>query len=386
MHLMADEPLAARRDLSGLRLNRDEGRPRSRAGFWIAVLLVLGAIAYAAWGRFARPATPVVEAGLVRLLGAGESGALLSAGGYILPDRKADVSSKVYGRLEWLGIDVGSEVKKDQVIARLASADVAAQVEEAKVALREAEREYERWKKIVESGTEPAERLDKFRTALELARARAKQVEAAFEYTVIKAPFDGVVVRRFAQLGETVGPPVAAGGAPSGGGALCTILDPASLEMVADVNETNISKVREGQGAEVFTEARPDRKYRGQVRLIVPTADRQKGIVQVKIRLLDPDDKLLPEMAARAAFLREGASAGAPRKVMAPRGAVRERGGRKVALVIESGRVRAVPVETGAEGEDGIEIRSGLLGGEQVVTGGAAVEDGQAVRVGEKAR
>jgi len=382
---MADEPLSARRDLTALRLNRDEHPPRSRAG-WIASALALVAIvAGLAWKRWSRPSAPPVETGLVRLLGAGEGGAVLSASGYILPDRKADVSSKLYGRLEWLGIDVGSKVKKDQVIAKLANADVAAQLEEAKVGLREAEREYERWKKIVESGTEPAERLDKFATALELARAREKKAAAWVDDTQIRAPFDGVVVRRFAQLGETVGPPVPTGsGSSSGGGALCTLMDPASLEMIADVNETNIAKLREGQGAEVHTEARPDRKYKGQIRLIVPTADRQKGIVQAKIRLLDPDDKLLPEMAARAAFLREGASAGGPRKVMAPRGAIRERGGRKIVFVVENGKVRAAPVETGAEGDDGVEIRSGLLGGERVVTGGAAVEDGQAVRLEEK--
>ena len=113
-------------------------------------------------------------------------------------------------------------------------------------------------------------------------------------------------------------------------------------------------------------------------------ADRTKGIVQVKIRLLEPDDALLPEMAARASFLREGAEAGAPRRVIAPRGAVRERGGRKIVFILDAGKVRAQPVETGAEGEDGVEILKGLHGGEEVVTGGAVVEDGDPVRIKEK--
>jgi multidrug efflux pump subunit AcrA (membrane-fusion protein) len=156
--------------------------------------------------------------------------------------------------------------------------------------------------------------------------------------------------------------------------------------MVADVNETHIAKVVEGQSAEVTLDARPDRKYKGEVRQVVPTADRQKGIVQVKIRLLDPDEALLPEMAARASFLREGAAAGAPRKVIAPKGAVRERGGRPTVVVIEGGKARVVEVETGPEGEDGIEIKKGLNGGERVVTGGADVEDGMAVRILEKSR
>ena len=381
---MADEPRTAARDLSALRLDRGARRPRSRAGFVLGILALLGAGGWFAWTRMASPPLPEVEAGLVRLVGAGESGALLSASGYILPDRKADVSSKVFGRLEWLGIDVGSVVKRDQVIARLANADVAAQVEEAKAALRDAEREHKRWTEIVESGTEPRERLDRASTVLELARARLKQAEAAFEYTHIRAPFDGVVVRRLAQMGETVGPPAGQGGATAGGGAICTLLDRNSLEMVADVNETHIAKVAAGQPVEVTLDARPDRKYKGEVRQVVPTADRQKGIVQVKVRLLDPDEVLLPEMAARAAFLRSGEAAGSARKVLAPKGAVRDRGGRPTVFVIEGGRVRAAAVETGAEGEDGVEIRKGLSGGEQVVTGGAAVDDGVAIRLREK--
>ena len=190
----------------------------------------------------------------------------------------------------------------------------------------------------------------------------------------------GRAVKRTAQAGENIGP---AGGVATGG-SLCTLVDRDSLEMVADVNETNISKVKVGQKTEVAAEARPERKYKGQVRQIVPTADRTKGIVQVKIRLQEPDELLLPEMAARASFLRDGAQAGAPRKVIAPRGAVRDRGGQKVVFVLESGRVRQQAVETGADGEDGTEILKGLQGGEDVVTGGALVEDGAAVKIKEK--
>ncbi len=379
---MADEIRSASRDLSGLRLRRDAAPPRSRR-----VPLLVAALLLAAGGglwlfRAGRGKAPVVETGLVRLVGSSEGSAILSASGYILPDRKADVSSKAFGRLEWVGVNAGSVVQQGEVIARLASADVAAQVEEAKVALHDAEREHARWKRIVDDGLEPRERLDKAETALHIARARLKQSEAALEYTLVRAPFDGVVVKRLAQAGETVGPAGAAGG--TGGGAVCTLVDRASLEMVADVNEANISKVKAGQPVEVTADARPERRYRGQVRQIVPTADRQKGIVQVKVRILDLDEGLLPEMAARAAFLREGAEGGRPKRVIAPRGAVREQGGRKVVFVLEGSRARAAPVEAGAEGEDGTEILKGLLGGEVVVTGGDAVEDGAEVRVKEK--
>ncbi len=377
---MPDEVRSAPRDLSALRIQRDPDRPRSGA-VWIVVLVVvlLGGLAGGWYWRQSHLAAEV-EIGLVRLVGSGDTGALLSASGYILPDRKADVSSRTFGTLEWVGIEVGSKVKKGEVIGRIANADIAAQVEEAKAQLADAEREYERWKKIVEKGIEPKERLDKADTQLQLVRARLKQSEASFEYTLIRAPFDGIVVKRSAQAGENVGP----AGTVQSGGSLCTLIDRNSLEMVADVNETNISKVKVGQKIELATEARPDRKYKGEVRQIVPTADRTKGIVQVKIRLLDPDDSLLPEMASRASFLREGAEAGAPRKLIAPRGSVRDRGGRKGVFILDSGRVRLQGVETGAEGEDGTEILKGLQGGEEVVTGGAQVEDGMDVRLKEK--
>jgi RND family efflux transporter MFP subunit len=377
---MADDVRSPARDLSALRIQRDPDRPRSKAP-WVLLFLVLAAGAAVggwAWNRGSR--TPEVEIGLVRLVGSGDAGAFLSASGYILPDRKADVSSRMFGTLDWVGIEVGSKVKKGEVIGRIANADIAAQVEEAKASLAEAEREHARWKSVIEKGLEPKEKLDKAETQLQVARARVKQAEAALEYTLIRAPFDAVVVKRTAQAGENVGP---AGGVATGG-SLCTLVDRSSLEMVADVNETNIAKVSVGQKAEVAAEARPDRKYKGEVRQIVPTADRTKGIVQVKVRLLDPDDHLLPEMAARAQFLREGAQAGAPRKVIAPRGAVRDRGGLKVVFVLEGGKVRQQQVQTGADGEDGTEILKGLHGGEDVVTGGALVEDGTAVKIKEK--
>lgn len=377
---MTDDVRSASRDLSALRIHRDPGAPRpGRGPVWLVLALVAAAAgiwAWRTWGAASR--LPEVEAGLVRRVGASDS-ALLSAGGYILPDRKADVSSKAFGRLEWIGVDVDSRVKKGEVIARLANADVAAQVEEAKASVKDAEREYARWKKVVDDGLERRETLDKADTTLQVARARLKQAEAAYEYTLIRAPFDGIVTKRLAQVGENVGP-LATGGT-STAGSLCTLVDRSSLEMVADVNETHIAKVKVGQKAEVAADARPDRKYRGEVRLVVPTADRQKGIVQVKIRLLDADEALLPEMAARAAFLRPESEAGSPRKVIAPRGAVRERGGVRGVFVLEGGRARFQAVETGPEGEDGVEVLKGLLGGEQVVTGGPAIEDGAAVRI-----
>ena len=169
---MPDEVRSASRDLSALRIQRDPDRPGSGRG-WIllGVLLAAGGAAGTWFWRHSQQAAEV-EIGMVRLVGSGDTGAILSASGYILPDRKADVSSRMFGTLEWVGIEVGSTVKKGDIIGRIANADIAAQVEEAKASLADGEREYDRWKKIVEKGIEPKERLDKAETQLQLVRAR----------------------------------------------------------------------------------------------------------------------------------------------------------------------------------------------------------------------
>jgi len=382
---MSDEVRAAKQDLSALKIHRDSDRPRGNRALVLSiagvVLLGGGWIGWRQLGGGAKRAR--VETALVRRVGTSEGSAVLAASGYILPERKANVSSKAFGRIDWIGVDVNSRVKKDEVIARLASADLQARVDEAKTALEEAERELARWQKLFDDGAGERERVDRQKTAVDVAKARVKSAEAELAYMEIRAPFDGIVVRKNAEVGETVGPS-GGSGAGSAGGSICTIVDPASLEMVADVNETNIAKIEVGQQAEVVTDAHPDRRYRALVRMIVPTADRQKGIVQVKVKLLEMDERLLPEMSARATFLRAGAAASTAKRVMAPKGAVRERGGRKVAFVVEGDRVRMVGLEVGVDGEDGTEIISGLSGGETVVTGGEAVDDGSAVDVQKK--
>ena len=375
---MPDDSKAAQADLNALRIDRD--RPRAGGG-WI-VGMVLGIIAllggFFAWRQFAgaRPVPEVLTAP-VRRVDPSAAGAFLSAGGYLLPSTKANVTSKTFGKLEWIGVDVGHAVKKDQIIARLESADVVARLEETKAGLLDAEREYARWKKAVDDGVEPRERLDKADTALSLAKARVKTVAAELEYTNIRAPFDGIVVRKSAEVGENIGS--GGSGAANTGGSLCTIIDPASMEMVADVNENNIAKISIDMKVEVVAEALPGRKVPGRVKQVVPTADRTKGVVQVKVKLLELEPGFLPEMAARATFHRDGAPSGRQR-VIAPRGAVRERDGRKFVLVIDAGRARSVTVDAGPESDDGSEVTSGLVGGEIVIVGGEIVEDGAEVR------
>jgi RND family efflux transporter MFP subunit len=375
---MPEDSKAAQADLNALRIDRD--RPRAGGGWIIGLVLAIVAIiaGYFAWRQFAgsKPVPEVLTAP-VRRLDPSATGAILSAGGYLLPATKANVTSKTFGKIVWIGFAEGQAVKKDQVIARLESADVVARLEEAKAGLLDAEREFARWKKAVDDGVEPRERLDKADTTLSLAKARVKTVEAELEYTNIRAPFDGVVVKKSAEVGENIG----AGGSGSAAtsGSLCTIIDPASMEMVADVNETNISKIKLEMKVEVVADALPGRRVSGKVRQIMPTADRAKGVVQVKVALLEPEPAFLPEMAARATFHRDAAPTG-PKRVMAPKGAVRERDGRKYVLVVDAGRAKSVTVEAGPESDDGSEITSGLVGGEIVIVGGEIVEDGAEVR------
>lgn len=382
---MADPLKAESLDLSSLRIHHGDDRPSgSRTRLWIGLGLVILAGIVGAWALLGGSArVPVVQVDLVRSVGAGATGAVLSAGGYILPDRKADVSSRVFGRLEWIGVEAGTKVKKDEIIARLANADQAARVVRAKADVEDAEREFNRMKGVVEDGVEPRASLDRADTTLKRARAELLVAEADYEYTLIRAPFDGVVVRRNAQAGETVGPSTGTGSA-SAGTAVCTLVDRSSLEMVADVNEINIGKVSQGQKVEITIDRAADRKYRGEVRQIIPTADRTKGIVQVKVKVFDLGEDIYPEMAARAAFLRSDAAEPGARRVIAPKGSVREAGGRKVVYIVEGETARAVAVETGSEGDDGVEIRRGLLGGERAITGGAPVTDGQRVRISDK--
>src|SRR5688572_29336108 len=198
---MSDPLKAESLDLSSLRIRRDEDLPSSgRPGLWIALLIVLLAGVGGAYLILKKGSRlPVVQVDLVRRVGAGATGALLSAGGYILPDRKADVSSRVFGRLEWIGVEAGSKVKANDIIARLSNAVETARLEEAKASLADAEREFARTKGLVEDGIQPRQELDRAQATLDIARARFKTAEADLEYTLIRAPFDGVIVRRNAQ-------------------------------------------------------------------------------------------------------------------------------------------------------------------------------------------
>ena len=213
------------------------------------------------------------------------------------------------------------------------------------------------------------------------ARAQVDLAAANLENTRIRAPFDGTVLRKDAEIGEMVAPSSAGGGLTRT--AIATIADLATLEVEVDVNEAYIAQIRNGQSTRITLDAYPDTSFAGRVRQVVPTADRQKATVQVKVSILDRDPRILPEMGAKVLFSREGEApvAAAPRRVRVPANAVGGAADSPVVWVVHDDRVTRVPVELGPAQENVVEVRKGLEGGEQVVVDPPAdLKDGMKVR------
>jgi len=400
-------------DLSRLRIDRAaDASPRlRRRSRWIRygiALLVLAGIG--AWfaSRYAAPVR--VDAASVASAYPTQAYTLLNAAGYVVPERKAALSSKASGRLEWLGVQEGSHVKANEIVARLESKDVRATLEQAaaQVALaeanlqqglaelRDAEANFRRSKELLgkkfiseaQHSTDLA-RLDKSRAAVasqraavNSARANRQAAEVAVEQTVIRAPFDAIVLTKNADVGDNITPLSSAAGAK---GAVVTVADMDTLEVEADVAEASIGKIAVAQPCEVQLDALPDTRLAAAVSRIVPTVDRSKATVLVKVRFIDKDARVLPDMSAKVAFLARAPGAEDKRAVPAVQSrAIAERDGRKIAFVIRDNRAHAVEVTTGRKLGDLVEVR-GLKPGERVVLEpGEKLRDGAAVAVTKK--
>ena len=383
-------------------------RPRRRwARYGIAAAILALAAAWAAM-RFTAPVQ--VEAATVASTYPTLGFTVLNAAGYVVPERKAALSSKASGRLEWLGVLEGSRVKANEVVARLESKDVRAALEQAAAQvtlaqanlqqaaaeLRDAEANYKRSgellaKKYISDAQHEANlaRLDKARAAVEsqkaaLASARANRqaAEVTVEQTLIRAPFDAIVLTKNADVGDNITPFSSAAGAK---GAVITVADMDTLEVEADVAESSIGKIRREQPCEVQLDALPETRLAGVVSRIVPTVDRAKATVLVKVRFVDKDPRVLPDMCAKVAFLERAPRADEKRPVPAvqPR-AIVERDGRKQVFAIRDGRAHGLEVATGRKLGELIELR-GVAAGERVVLDpGEAIRDGVAVTVAKK--
>lgn len=397
-------------DLSRLKLSREVPPPRRRRWPLLLGLLVLAA-APLAWWFTAQREIPV-ETTHVTLAWPSQALALINATGYVTAARKASVASKASGRLEWLGVTEGSRVRAGEVIARLENADVTAQVRQAEANVRVAEGQREQaaaeWRDasralararelfarrfIAESGLDAAvAREDKARAALAsaegaLAAARAALANARvlLTYTEIRAPFDGVVLTKHANVGDVITPFTSA---LETKGAVVTLADMSTLEVEADVSESSLHAVKVGQPCEIQLDAIPDVRFPGRVARIVPTVDRTKATVLVKVAFDRLDERVLPDMAARVAFLSRPLSEQErqPRPAL-PAAAVVRRDGIPVVMRVEQGRARQVPVTLGEPLGDLVVIEGGLAPGDTVVLKPGTLRDGSRVRSPEKGR
>ncbi len=399
-------------DLSKLRIERSLAPVRRRRTRRWIVLAALAVAVVAAGGWFAaRPRVFDVQVAAVVTAFPSQQYVVLNATGYVVAQRKASIASKATGRLEWLGVAEGSRVKAGEVIARLDNRDVAAQaqaaaaqVDSARAALAQAEAEerdalaqHRRNLELVDKGFVSRSALDtskaradravagvgSARAALAAAEAAARNAVVAVDYTLIRAPFDGVILSKNANVGDMVTP---FSNAADAKGAVVTMADMATLEVEADVSESSLAKVRVGQPAEILLDALPDARFTGAISRMVPTVDRAKATVMTKVRFDRIDPRVLPEMSAKVSFLSRPVTPEEQRPLTAVAAdAVSERGGTSVVFAVRDGAAIAVPVSTGMRLGDLVAIAGEVRSGERVVLKPAAdLASGARVRVATK--
>lgn len=380
-----------RPDLAALKIHRDEEHePRSfpfvRIVVWLVVLAVLAVGGYAGYQKFVVPrSAPAIETIVVKPSVNVAHPGLLSATGYLVADKQSKITPKISGKVVKLPIDTGMKVHRGDLLAVLESTNVQAQLDEANAALRQAQLDYNRQSALWKQGVASKSLYDNAVATLDAAKARVHQIEINMQDMVVRAPFDGTIATKNTEVGEVISSVMmgqVAGTLPTG--AICTIVDLNTLEAVVDVNESSIGQVHEGQPAEVTVDAFPGRKWRGVLRQIIPTADRAKATVQVKVKILDPGERLLPEMSATVSFLesrRSDAELQEPPKFWLPAAAIASG---RVAVVDDKGRVSLRNVVTGETRDGRVEVKEGLKSGERIASDKIdQLKDGQVVRVGE---
>jgi RND family efflux transporter MFP subunit len=402
-------------ELASLKI--DQGARASsggRRGLFLLIVLV-GAALLLGGGWFLNrsiQAVPVKTATVSAISGpGGAAGNILSATGYVVARRRATVSSKVTGKVVAVFVEEGQTVKKGQVLARLddsqmlaslavARAQLAASERSAaedEARLREAERQYNRLEQLVREKVVGRAEVDTAQSSVESLKARialqTQQVEVAKKQvaalqtdladTTVRAPFDGVAISKDAQPGEMISPVSAGGGFTRTG--ICTLVDMTSLEIEVDVNENYINRVKPGQPVEAVLRAYADWTIPAHVITTVPTADRQKATVKVRLGFEQLDPRILPDMQASVSFLaeRQPDKPAAERKarLMVPKSAVRTDGAQKIVFVVKEDRVERRAVTVGGETGDQVEVVSGLNSGEKIVVEGPeGLADGSRVK------
>jgi len=372
-------------ELASLRIRRDAA-PRRRPILWLLVGSVgsvgLGLAAYAAFSIYFSGVR--VEKTVASLVTQGEALMVLSVAGYVEAETRADISPKITSRVTSLNVTEGSRVKKGDILARLDHTDLDAQLHESQAAWGNATSDLKRKQTLYEQGLATRADLDAAVAAESGTRARVNYIKALLDYTILRAPFDGVVVAKRAHVGEAVSPFGSPGQGSSNGGAIVTLVDFSTLYVGADVNESNLSHLKADQPAEITLDAYPDHLYHGTMRQIIPSADRQKGTVKVKVGIADPDDRILPDLSARVNFTSESTQGReAKTSVQVPQSALTSLAGKSGVFLIQGEKAVFRPVTPGRTSEGMVEIQQGLVGGETLVAGASALSlsDGQKVRV-----
>ena len=374
-------------DLSSLRIDRSE-KTTNNSGwnkitkYLIPVILVIVILLLGYYGwKMLFSADIEVSLVTVSKISPLESNAVLTASGYVVAQRKASVASKATGRLIYLGVVEGDAVKKGQIIARLEDSDVKAALEQAKAnlqlneaSLQDAKSTYERQEKLYALGGTPKSDLDaaeanykRVLASISVAKAVVQGAEVALENTLIRAPFDGTVLTKDADVGEIVSP---LGASSTSRAAVVTMADMSSLQVEADVSESNIEKIKSGQDCEITLDAYPDYRYAGYVAKIVPTADRSKATVLVKVAFRKYDSKVLPEMSAKVLFLNKKVdekSLSEKAILVVPYTAIRKSDQKEYVYRVKDGRVYEVEIKTGRTVGDYTEVISGVEEGDRVI-------------------
>lgn len=380
-----------RPDLAALRIHREaeveaSRLPIARIAGWLIVLAILGALGYVINTRIVIPRrAPMVETVVVKPTINVTNPPLLTATGYLVANKQSKITPKISGKVVRLNFDVGDKVRRGDVLAVLESTSMQAQLDEAGADLNDAQREYGRQMALWKQGVTSKALLDSAEARLQAARARVAQIRINMGDMAVRAPFDGTIATKNTEVGEVISSVTlgqVSGTLPAG--AICTIVDLNTLEVEADVNESNIGQIHEGQPAEVTVDAFPGQKWNGVLRQIIPTADRAKATVKVKVKILNPGQRLLPEMSATANFLQTARSQSElqePPRNWLPSAAVING---KVATIDANKRVVWKPVTTGLMRENRVEVTGGVREGDRVVIDNPErLKDGQLVRLNE---
>lgn len=406
-----------RPDLGRLRIDRNaaDAAPRRALGWAVGLALVAAVFIAVVFVMLRKGGGVDVKVGRAEITGGGSGGAAgITANGYVVARTRASVSSRISGRLAMLSVEEGSVVRQGQILARLENAEYSAalaqavadslraeaSLNEARAARDQVQRDLARARELLGLKLEAARTVEDLQSQLTGAEARVgvqqaqvKAAEASIAYaranldnTTIRAPFDGTVLRKDAEVGEVVAPVATGGGLTRG--AVVTMADLKTLEVEVDVNEAYIAQIRDDQPTKVVLDAYPTATFAGKVRQIVPTADRQRATVQVKVSITDRDPRILPEMGARVEFLEtapEKGAAEAPSRVFVPGSAVATDGAETVVWVVRNGTVARTVVDAGPVSGGRREVRKGLSGGESIVLDPPqGLSDGAKVNVGTR--